>query len=197
MILPALTACGGRSLDADSYISYMEDPSHGMRITRSMQDMQFTAQYKPVDMLLARKIRSESGMGDISVYRTGTDSLQRFEFYITAADGAEHPYRYHTGSPAEYNDRRFYYEFGEVAGAFYIETPSGKVYPFLCRSEQNGTMGNVLVLECLFALPLPQEDLVLCFDDQIFGKGIIRFRFDTEKIRHLPTLKYNEKDEKI
>ncbi len=191
ILFALFTACSG-SLSSEKYIRYLEDGKNGMRITRTINDVSFTAQYKPLDLLLARKMRSGGGeTADAARYKSTADSLLRFDFYIVTADGAEHPYRYNVANTAAYTDRKFYYEFGGVASAFYIEGPQGKIYPFSCRAEQNGTLTNTLVLECMFDLPLPEKELIFCFEDRIFGKGIVKFRFDTEQIRNLPTLKHN------
>lgn len=192
LVTVLFTACGN-TLSAEKYIQYAEDGASGLRITRTMNDVSFTAQYKPLDLLLAKRMRSQAEPDmNPGKYQAGADSLLRFDFYIVTAEGAEHPYRYQVAGATAMQERRFYYEFGEVANAFYIEQAGGKkVYPFACRAEQNGTMTNTLVLECMFDAPLPKKELMLCFEDRIFGKGIIKFRFDTEKLKNLPRLKTN------
>ena len=185
--------------NAEEYFSLINDPDGGLVRERNVRGIDFTLRYLPTDDLVYRRVKKHPLFSDALV-----DSLQHvysksvgFQLAFGADGvGTQGDVTYlGVNNYEEYAARVREINFGLEE---MLELHAGdKVFrPKLAVAENTYSLSNERKVMIMFSdvellKSMQNEDeVVMVFDDRIFGGGIMKYRFNTNAINNVPAFPF-------
>jgi hypothetical protein len=176
---------------AAEYISWVRNPENGLLRKKTIDELSFSAQYKPCSYIACL----ESAKADISdtILRRKLSELEGMEYIdlkIELEGGQGELLKHDLHSAKQYDERITYFSFGMqkdiflVAGADTI--PCG-LYHF--ERAYDVTPYSVFLLGFATRPGSMKTDRTLVFHDNTFHKGIIKLNFSASDLSNIPKLK--------
>ena len=176
------------------YRNWVENPENGLISEKNIDEFSFQAFYQPTAYLaLAESEKIEKK--DILDHQQAYEGMAYFTFKIKCNKTNDELLRYKLPYMQEYYNRLDYYSF-KAQNDFSLFDGKDTLSCGLFHFER--TFGLAPIITMVIAFPYKhsgegiRSDLVLSYDEHIFGKGIIRMKFDKETLNNIPQLDYNK-----
>ncbi len=172
-----------------SYVEWIEDPQHGLRVEKTVDPLRFEIQYQPPAYLIAQEERRESLPAALVTERLaefGSD-LDYYQFRIAPATGQQNVLLRSARDEADYHRMVDYFSYAAQEDFYLLhgaDTARCVLYQFVRNYE--------LTPHLEFALAFERKgegDRTFVFDDQVLRVGAIKANIEQQKINQLPKLK--------
>lgn len=188
----------GELKDHKAYISYLVDPKNGLIKEKNVGGICYTIRYMPSHLLAfnqAGAVGMLSSVSRDSLVRQYEQSLT-FVIHVGPAQGEDFDVmRLGVRSYAEFAERMERFAF-KAQDWVSIETPAGTTSPVIARMENVNAFERGRNFVVVFASEkgttndLRRQDLVLCYDDQLFNTGVNKFTFKASDMEAVPVLRF-------
>lgn len=187
-----LCGCKERVLSPNAYIKYMTDSRHNATKQKNMDRLKYTVRYMTPEMMVLRELRHLSQV-DVKLFdslKNEYDGLCYFDMRVEPSEDGGHIYNALDKTKKEVANAEWYMSF-DMGRDFMLvsgtDTVGSALYHF------NSTTGLSKVYDYSLAFNRKkgseQEDMVLVYEDKIFGDGLLKFYFSAAEIQSLPKLK--------
>ncbi|HXB13984.1 MAG TPA: hypothetical protein VNZ45_18485 [Bacteroidia bacterium] len=169
------------------YVAWVENEQHGLRKEKTIDDLVYTAQYRPCGYVICEEERKEDLPDSLVKQKMKElDGMQYISLKIGLKSAQGELLKYKLSSTKEYQERVNYFSFGMQKDIQLIQggdTLQCALFHFerIYDVAPNGTF--------LLGFPIgkhPDYDRTLILFDHGFGKGIVKFFFDARDIKNLP-----------
>lgn len=191
--LLALVACGPGTLEPKAYVNWVRNEENGLVKSKTLRNLEFTAQYKPLDYIVAmeeKKERLESDFVQKRKEELGED-LMYFNFRIEAPKG-ENPMSYQLRNEQERSIRMSYF-MGNIQDHLYVLHDSDTLkcidFMYVRNYELAPYIDFTLGFGAAGKKPEDLGDVKFVYDDQLYGTGKVNLGFRKREITTIPTLK--------
>jgi 3D (Asp-Asp-Asp) domain-containing protein len=188
-----ITACTTQPLPVVDYLRWVESPGNGLRQIKTLGNIDFSIQYKPLPYIYAQE--NEGKQLSVAGLTEKLDQHKEMEFYtirIARNNGNSDVLLEHIADAAEYNIRSNYYSFDfqqdvyrvqdadTLPCAVFTHVPNYGVAPYI-----DFAVGFDLRSA---AIKNNKEDIHLLIYDRIFNKGTVNFSIKQSAIHTTPQL---------
>lgn len=173
------------------YVQWVENPAHGLKISKQWKGLNMQAQYKPLEYIVAmeeKKASLNTRVVETRKLELG-DGLDYFNFSISPTVQGKDVWGAvsNEDNSKSKNDLTYYLSY-EMGKDFFLlagqDTLRSKLFQFVNTSGISPSLDFVMAFE-----KKSGKDRLLVYDDKIFGSGPIQFLIKNESINHTPTLK--------
>lgn len=182
-----LAACTPTHLPKQQLVSWMEDPSNGLRKVREIGDFKFQLQYQPTHYMETKNPARKGGPEAVSEIKEPESTLAHFELRLGSKDRKTPLLRQGIYDPGAYQERVHYLSF-EQEQRIYLISESDTLRPLLYHFERSYDLHADVVCSLAFE-KLPKSDFSIMIDDANLGIGIINFSFQSPDFQAIPALK--------
>ena len=181
-----IMGCHEKNLTPGEYIAWVQDPGNGLKESVMSDDYLFDLQYKPAAYIAIMEQRTtpiNKEQFEDAIDQLGT--LHYFDLKIRRLDGQDFLGK---GSitDIEYNER-FDYMVGMMQGDFALLTGSDTTTCSMYHYEATGGVGSYHTFLLAFE-SIKQDsltDIILLYDDKLFGTGPVVFLVKKESLDNL------------
>jgi hypothetical protein len=178
-------------LEPEEYVQWIQNPENGFKKEKTIDDLIFTAQYKPNEYIICMEERAPQ-LQDSLVKRKLEElsELQYFDFKITLKAGEGELLKYKLSSSDEYNKRVNYFAFNMQNDIQLVEgndTLPCSLFHF--ERAYDITPSSTFLLGFPVNKNSGKEDKTLIVYDKTFNKGFIKLTFSNNELKNLPKLK--------
>ncbi len=185
-----LFACAGEAeLQPRNFVQWVENPSHGLKVEKTIAPLKFEVQYKPLEYIVAMEERSESlpsTLVDDRKSELGED-LDYYNFRIAPAVGKKNVLMQTARDEGEYYQMIDYFSYA-AQDDFYLlhgpDTAKCVLYQFVRNYELAPHLEIAMAFE-----NKGEGDKTFVFDDQVMRVGVVKAKIEQQKINQLPKLK--------
>jgi hypothetical protein len=177
-------SCGKQTLSPSEYVKYIEDESHGLKVSRTIGDVQYAVLYKPSDYMRIRETHSGANI------KEEKGDLEYFSLHYSLSDTSGDLLKKDITTPEEYYERVNYMSYGMQNDIRLVEgtdTLSCRLYNFV-RSYGLSPAADIVLA---FESSASHSGKTLLIDDNVFGAGMIKIKFEQEDIENIPVLRSN------
>ena len=187
--------CGGseQALPPVEYVRWVKDPAHGLVQTKTINALEFTAQYKPLDFVVAQEERTptlaqsvleakKEALGDHHLY---------YNFRIKNTEGQLSPVGSGASSDLEYQRRLGYFTF-DIQQDLYLLHGQDTFPCTLFQFVRSYDVAPYVEFALGFQKPAQttiHKDITFVFEDRILGVGPTKLRFDQTAFTNTPAIK--------
>jgi len=178
-------------LEPIEYMSWIQDTEHGLKKEKVIDDITFSAQYKPLAYIACMEERKNAIQE--SVLKEKEEELKGMQYYdlkISLSGEQTELLKYKLQSGQEYQDRVNYFAFKMQKDISLVEG-SDTVPCALYHFERAYDVAPYA--KFLLGFPLTnkkdRKEKTLVFHDEIFKKGIIKLSFSPQQLINVPKLK--------
>lgn len=187
VIIVAFCSCKQKELDPIDYVKYVEDESNGLHLSKQIGDILYSIQYKPAEYMMLK----EGGLDQKKSVSSDYNNLLCFNMRIQHKNKKTDVLSVGISDDKEYMARLDYMTFQMKDDIYLIDRYDTLNCSFF-HSVRNYSLAPyadfVLVFENKTSKKESNE-MVLVFDDKIFGNGIIKFQINNNDIIKIPILK--------
>ncbi len=192
VLLLAIWGCSKeKTFHPRQYVTWVEDPANGLRISKELSPYEFTIQYKPLDYVVAMEERTETLATSFLAERKAElgDNLDYFNFRIAISGSKKNVLMQAARDEQEYYQLIDYLSYAAQEDFYLIDgadTAKCVLYSFVRNYELTPYLDFALGFE-----RIPNRDKTFVFDDKMLRTGIIKAEIKQQKIDKLPKLKTN------
>ena len=192
--LGILISCGEEvvsELAPASYVRWVKEEDHGLRVAKQIKELEFTAQYKPLDFIVAQEQRSETLEKELLETRKaelGTDYLY-YNFRIKNIEGNLSPLGAGANSDQIYQQRLGYFTFDAQQDLYLLhgqDTLPCSLFQFVRNYDIAPYIEFALGFKKSGAIT---EDITFVFEDKVLGIGKTQLLFKEAIFKDLPKIK--------
>jgi hypothetical protein len=190
LIISLATGCKKASLFPVDYIRYVERPSNGLRIEKSMANVKYWAQYKSNEYILLKESRIASGNSkDFTEGIKVLSGFIYFTFNIGSSDG-KRPLIELKDNKSEYFQRLAYCNSG-LQNDFLLVDGEDTLPCAMYQFERNYGLApsNNFILGFKQKNSSTVKDKTLLYFDHLFNFGLLKFSLKASDINQIPELK--------
>jgi hypothetical protein len=179
-------------LSSEKYIQWVEDEENQMTRSKTIDDLEFELQYKPVDYIISME-ESDSVLTDslINERRKELEGMYYFDFKIALKDGSGELLKHELGSAEEYEARVEYFAF-KMQNDLSLTIDNEKIPCSLFHFERAYDVApySIFLLGFIKGQTTYDENTEVKFEyhDQIFQKGIIKFIYTIHELNNTPKI---------
>lgn len=188
-------ACQHKIDNKEKLLQWINQPEHGLVISKSINGFQLTAKYLPSDYLVLKELGNQDFTA--SHFQQLKEEYQHSKtFLLTIAPDQEEQRNtvmfHQVVSRADYQQRVRDLNF-RIGDFLSLTTKSKELKPVLHHMENTYELAEHRSIYLVFADDELQkdEDWVLKFDDRLFGTGISRFLFHHQDLAKIPDIHIN------
>lgn len=188
-----MIGCNNVNLSPKSFLSYYQENKSDLTKSRSSDLLMFDAEFMPTDVLAIRDmndVKENFNTVEFGKNYKNYDSAYYFKFKIQTVDNSSMKKIIKSKENlAKINQ----YLMTDIQNDFVVEIGSKRINCGLINVEKD-----ILLQNCFsfimsfeknqFTEPL-KEDITFIYNDNIFQNGILKFRFDKDKINNFPKIK--------
>lgn len=172
-----------------TFVQWIQNPENGLRKEKTIDDMVFSAQYKPYEYIVCMEERTEEIEDSILKSKMNElNEMQYFDFKMMLKEEQKELLKYKITSQDEYDKRVKYFAFQMQQDIQLIEgndTLSCELFHF----ERAYDLSPSAVFLLAFPKTTYAGDKTLVVYDRIFNKGYIKFNFNNSQLQNLPKIK--------
>lgn len=179
-----------KSLAPVEFVKWVKDEYHGLKKEKSVGDIIFSAQYKPVEYVICMEEKSMR-IADSVVKKKKLElgDMQYIDFKIAINSGQGELLKYELSSASQYEERVNYFSF-KMQDDIKLLNGSDTISCALFHFERAYDVAPYSTFVLGFPLRKDKtKNLVLVYHDNIFKKGIIKLEFKNSNIKAIPKLK--------
>jgi hypothetical protein len=190
-----LLICGcnkKHALSPQEYVGWVEDPSNGLRVERTMGPITYSVQYKPYDYVIAKEEKSNNIAK--ATFETRHKAMKRMQYYTLRIQTTGNDLlKEGSLSQQEYYQRQNYLTFEFQNDIQLIEdkdTLSAALFQMVGNYGLAPYVDFVMGFKSKDSLQDQQQyDKEFILEDKIFGNGILKFIVKKENINSTPEIK--------
>ncbi|MGL4599259.1 MAG: hypothetical protein ACRCYO_17185, partial [Bacteroidia bacterium] len=179
-------SCSSKQVDVSSYVEWIDDPAHGLVLQKSIGDIQYSLQYKPLDFVLLQHLQGAQVDADsLKRLRVSYSGMEYFTFRIRSQASSD-VLGAGLADEAAKNQRLQYFMDG-IRQDFLLVC-GGDTFPaVLCHYERDYGISPFQTFSLGFeTTKLKNEDWLFIYQDQAMQTGTVQFRFKADDLNHLP-----------
>jgi hypothetical protein len=183
-----LTSCSKKNLETTDYVSWVENESNGLSVTKELDDIKYRLLYKPVDYVVAKElINNAIKKNEVESRKKELGNMNYFTLRIESKK-SEELMRVNIKSEDEYYHRLEYF-MGYMQDDIYLVDGTDTINPSLFHFERNYGLApfNDFVLGFNKSNRDPQ-DLYFIYNDQVLGTGKISIKINKDDISNVPNI---------
>ncbi len=188
-VLLALFGCGEKEqLKPSAYVKWVNDASNGLKVEKTMSDVTYSLQYKPVEYIVANEERTdELPLAKLEERKKALEGMYYFNFRMQSNTEGDVLL---TGlaEEQEYYERVNYCSYG-MQEDFKLVTATDtlpcKLFNFVRTHGVAPYVDFVLGFERKTQEP---EELQIVLEERLFGAGRIKFTIEKESQESIPDL---------
>jgi hypothetical protein len=187
-----MVSCHEHSLLAPRYVHYVTDSCNGLRKIREHAKIILTAQYEPLDFVCLKEVPAITDPGNLEKLRWEFEDLIHFTFSIKSVGVNKDPLHLAV-YPVKHDDILSYLDF-KINKDFFITAASDTLPCLIHLYERSSTIRPEIIINLGFSQPRmapgkTHTDLILHYNDDLFGTGPNEFVFKYSDLNRLPSLK--------
>jgi hypothetical protein len=183
--------CTKKELSPSDYMHWIEDSSNGLKQVQEMGGYEFTAQFRPSEFQALQELRDSIPDKTLLEKTTGNyKNTYYFIFKMATEDHDKDILKAGISSPNEYYGRLQYFISG-LQNDFKLAAGKDTLACSLCNFERTYSVSPYSNFVLAFDRPKNDtgtKDLVLYYQDRVFGGGRLSFRFDKKDLDHIPQI---------
>ena len=190
LLASLLLGCSPEQLSKEEYVQWVRDESNGLKSTKVVDGVSFSAQYEPLAFQMLRSNLAD----DADTVSSAPDEVEKstiyqFSYTIKCPDG-EDPARYTSSDEADYQ-QRLNYLLSDMQMDFLLIVGRDTIPCAYYHFERNYHTSPEHHIQLSFATQrsYPDKDLILRFDDKLFGFGPIQHTISSQSVSKIPSLK--------
>ena len=192
-LLINLAACHPSRLKPKSYVKWIEDSRHGLKMKKKIGDFIFEIQYKPVGYIALKEASAENNItgNNIEKKEKELSGMYYFTFQINSADEKTPMLKYKLKQHDEFYGRVNYF-VSYAQEDFILLSGKDTLNCVLYHFEENYNLTSFNRIVLAFDKNdgnTEKNDLVLIFKDRVLNIGEVRFLFHKSKLNNIPELK--------
>jgi len=192
VMMTILIACDkNRSLSFRELYDYTKSEESGLYKEAVAGDFKYNATMLPYELLVAKRFGNSSSnisKNDYLKEVEKTDSLIYISFEISHTQSNKSPLRYgNSGKEQFYN--KLYYIQAEIIKDFEIIVDGTSVPCLMANYEEDHNLLPVTRVLLAFSPTPVTSELILSYNDNLFGQGKIQFKYKASDINNTPILK--------
>lgn len=175
------------------YAKYVENPVNGLKVSKTMEGINFSAQYKPLDYVIvkqAKQLRLPQSKYD-SLYNK-YEGMTYYVMSLSLDKAGQQILKYKLGGTDTYSNRVKYFSF-HVEKDISVIQGEEVLKPAMCHFERDYGVSSELKLLLAFSGVDETKDATLRYEDNIFGLGRIKLKIKEENIANIPLVKIGYK----
>lgn len=178
-------------LSPKEYKSWIENKENGLLKSKKISSFQYVAMYSPPEykLIISNSPEEFATIKDIDKELMNYNKDLTFNFKIKNSEGVP-PLRYNLLNEEEYYARLEYMN-NQVINDFFILKQSNIQDTIRCKfvhMERDFGLSPEIRLQLSFGENVVGDNIQLCYNDRMFDNGMIKFIFEQQKIKNLPTL---------
>lgn len=185
-------------LSPNEFIEWVENPEHKLSLTKTIDEFTFNAIYKPISYLalIEETDTSEITLANFNKIKDSYKGMKYFTFKIRCDKTNDELLKYNLPTVQDYYNRLDYYSF-KAQNDFSLFDGKDTIACELYHFER--TFGVAPILTFVLGFPMKEgsekkvSDMFLSYNESIFGKGIIRMKFDKNVLENIPELEITNK----
>lgn len=182
-------ASANEKLVPAQYVRWVEDEQNGLKKEKTIDDIIFSAQYKPAQYVVCEEERKDSITGSEVQKKLGElGGMQYYDLKITLKSGQGELLKYNLSSAEQYQDRVNYFSFGMQKDIQLVD--GNDTLPCLLyhyeRVYDVAPYGTFILGFAPGKNPKANKTLLLF--DKGFNKGIVKLYFEEKDIEYVPQL---------
>ncbi len=191
VVLISIVGCNFQStLDAASYIKWIENENHGLRKTKTIGDIEYTLQYKPYEYIALYELKNSIPSHELINKRVKEiEGMSYFNMRIKHKKGGD-IVKYNTTNADEFFTRSSYFSF-EMQ--YDIAMVSGQDTLPCALFHEVKNYGIAPFVDFVIAFDgIPEReptDKELIIQDRAFNNGLIKFHLAAKSFKNIPSLK--------
>lgn len=182
------------NLSPDQYMAYVDDKDNGLAVSRTLNNIVFSAKYEPVAYKAIRELKdldSSLTQKNYQAMEANFKDYCYFIFRIGSSSGSKNPFKALARTQEDYA-KIFRYTQTAMQRDFYLES-DGKTLPcVMYHMEGDHNMLNYSLISLGFESKNidPAKDLTLVYNDQVFECGPVKFTITQQAQTNLPHIKF-------
>ena len=173
------------------YVGWVRNPSNGLLRDKTIDDITFSAQYKPYEYIACIEEKTEQISDSLTKRKIAElDGMEYIDLKIALKDGQQELLKYNLLSKADYETRVKYFSFGMQNDISLVE--NGDTIPcslFHFERAYDVTPYCTFLLGFVKKAKKNISDETLIFPDRTFHKGIVKLTFSKNDLDHIPKLR--------
>lgn len=179
------------SLTPEAYIRWIDDPSNGITVRKSIGSFKFILTFKPYEYIILKEYGNISSPEELQQKMEEINGFQYFTFRVENEESGIEPLKVGITSEEDYASRVEYCAFAMQQDIKLIDNND----TLNCELFHFERLFNIAP-QVTFVLGFPKGDNVpalksktLLFEDRIFGTGKIYLTIEDKSLNNLPSLK--------
>ncbi|MEL6588687.1 MAG: hypothetical protein AAFQ68_01325 [Bacteroidota bacterium] len=187
-MLVFLVACQPSRLPQKEYAKWIQAPENGLHKTKEVGAYRIETQFLPADMMASLSMRGPYQKAKWEDAIQAKQSELNFQLSLSTLDRQETVLRYDLESPAEYQDRVYYFSY-EIEHDIRLIAGEDTLKPILCHFVRSYDLSPNLKCMLTFERSAKQtSDIRLIWEDNLLGMGPLHFNFDPQQLENTPAL---------
>ena len=187
-----LGACGVEpDLWPRAYVTWLEDPAHGLRVAKQIGDLEFQFQYKTPEYIVAQEERSDRLTASTLEERRA--ELGRELIYYNCRSSPvgdrQNVLMKTARNEAEYYEMVDYFSYAAQED-FYLLHGADPAHCVLYQFVRNYELAPYLEFSLAFEHRGPGDQTII-FEDHVLRSGVVKAKIPQQKINRIPQLKTN------
>lgn len=183
------TSCNS-TINIDELKNYVYDRSNGYIKSESFNAIDYSILYSQPQFEALKRLNKSEEITAMKIEKSMLEFDDHLIFYASfKAHGNKDPLKIDLVDNAIY-DKRLMYLLGQIQNDFKIINEDDTINCSLHHFERGYGLNNAVNLTLLFPKPKEIDDITLIYDDNLFGAGIIKYRFKKELFTEELKLKY-------
>lgn len=194
VLIIVVSSCGEPpTLLPSNYVQWVKNPENGLRQSKIIKELEFTAQYKPLDFIVAQEERTNTLSKELLQHRKkelGKDYLY-YNFRIKNTKGQLSPVGSGAYSEGQYQRRLAYFTFDMQRDLHLLhgqDTLPCTLFQFVRSYDVAPYVEFALGFKKETQTVLNQ-DITFVFEDPLLGIGTVKLLFDASNFKNIPTIK--------
>lgn len=176
-------SCSKQKLNSVEYMQYIENESNGLKVIKTIEEISYTVQFKPVEYVLLKENKSvDSKKEDI-------DGMQYYTLSFSLKKSDKDILRYDLRDQNEYYERVNYFSFGLQRDVYLVEgkdTLECNLFNYVRSYGLSPRADFILGFDKADEKTI--HDKLIVFEDKVFGGGIIKLKISEADIKDIPEL---------
>lgn len=182
-----LVSCGQMSLSPKEIISVVESKDNGFIRVKELKEVSFWSAYKPPEYMAVKDLGSEDvEMDSLAKAIRSYEHWMTFTFRVKSNDRL-HPLEKGNATEKDYFHKLSYYINAQQDFKLLVD---GKdtLECALYHMERNYGAAPFIDINLGFVRPKKkvEEYITLLYQDRVFSNGLIKFKYDENKVNQLP-----------
>lgn len=179
------------NLELRDYVRYVENPANGLNVSKEVQDMVYTLQYKPLPYVIALEEMNDTlFLQHLGQRETELKDMQYFTLRLEAKNNSQELLKYNLSDEEQYYERVKYFSF-DMQRDIYLRDGNDSLPCLLYHFER--TYGAAPYAKFVLGFVVSKANRAVTkefvFNDRAFNGGSIHLKISDQDIKRVPQVK--------